>query len=78
MPLYEYVCPQCRNRFESLQNTNLRHSALCPKCNSKTNLIPSHFSFKFFNPFTKDGEGFTTKHVSMGELTEMNKECRDR
>ena len=73
MPLYDYICPQCQNRFESLQNVNLRHFALCPKCNTKSKLVPSRFSFKFFNVFTKDGEGFTSKVMSTQEANERTK-----
>jgi len=78
MPLYEFYCPQCETKFEGLRTIARGRFARCPECNHRSYRVPSRFSWKWLNPFTKDGEGFTTKHVSMGELTEMNKECRDR
>lgn len=78
MALYEYYCPQCKKKFESLQEVNRRLSALCPKCNTKSKLVPSIFSHYWFNPFTTDGEGFTSKSVRGEELAEMNQELRER
>lgn len=40
--------------------------------------MPSAFSFKFFNPFTTDGEGFTSKNMRKEEVAELNQETRER
>ena len=32
MPLYEYHCPTCRNKFEKLQPMSSSASADCPVC----------------------------------------------
>lgn len=78
MPIYEFYCPQCKEGFESLREVNRRLSALCPKCNTKSNLVPSRFSHYWLNPFTKDGEGFTSKFMRHEEVAELDKECRER
>jgi len=38
MPLYEYKCPHCNNKFEKNQPINKRRSAKCPECNHKAYL----------------------------------------
>ncbi len=77
MPLYEHICPQ-HGRFESLQDVNLRLSAPCPKCGTKSKLVPSRFSWKWFNKFTVDGEGFTSRYVRNEEALEMSQENREK
>ena len=77
MPIYEYSCPQC-GKFETMKAMVQRHRARCPHCNSESRLAVSRFSFKFFNPFTVDGEGFTTKDMRREEIAELDQECRDR
>ena len=32
MPLYEYRCTQCGNRFEKIQKFNAEPEVACPKC----------------------------------------------
>ena len=32
MPLYEYVCPTCKARFEKLQSMSAGKEAPCPGC----------------------------------------------
>lgn len=78
MPIYEYLCPQCENKFEEIRTVARGRFARCPNCNRKSYKIPSVFSFFFFNPLTVDGEGFTSKYVKPEELAEMNQECRER
>ena len=78
MPLYEYYCPQCQNKFETMKAMWQRHKARCPHCNSESRLAMSRFSFKFFNPFTVDGEGFTSKFMRHEEVAELNQETRER
>ena len=72
MPLYEFYCPQCKEKFESLREISRRLSALCPKCNTKSKLVLSSFSFKFPTRIDQaDGEGFSSRDVSHRELEEM-------
>jgi putative FmdB family regulatory protein len=36
MPIYEYRCKQCENRFEKLRPlAEVHHPAVCPKCQSE-------------------------------------------
>jgi len=32
MPLYEYKCLKCRNRFERIERASSQHDGVCPKC----------------------------------------------
>ena len=77
MPIYEYYCSQ-HGKFDKRKGMEERKSNPCPKCNQRCNLVPSMFSWKLFNPFTKDGPGFTSKYVQDEELAEMNQECKER
>jgi len=78
MPLYEYHCPYCKNKFETIRPIEQRYSAGCPNCHSESELVPSIFVRSKLNWTQKDGEGFTSKFVRKEELAEMNKECRER
>lgn len=42
MPLYEFYCPQCRNKFEELCRASLE-SAPCPKCAAESKKVLSAF-----------------------------------
>lgn len=35
MPLYEYVCAHCRNRFEALVRSAEAETPVCPDCGSR-------------------------------------------
>lgn len=78
MPIYEYYCPQCQNKFETMKAMSQRHRARCPHCNSESKIVPSVFAIYDLNWTQKDGEGFTTRDVPLGELKEMNQETRER
>jgi len=77
MPIYEYYCPE-HGKFEVLKGREERASNPCPICKKKAKRLYSTFSFYFFNPFTVDGEGFTSKVVSNNEYREMNRAIRER
>ena len=36
MPIYEYQCSSCNNKFEFLQKVNEAHLTKCPECNENT------------------------------------------
>jgi putative FmdB family regulatory protein len=48
MPIYEYECGKCRNRFEKRQRFSDEPIADCPKCNSKSRrvMVPAPVIFK--------------------------------
>ncbi|MBE0431423.1 MAG: zinc ribbon domain-containing protein [Dehalococcoidia bacterium] len=53
MPIYEYCCPDCELRFESLRpQSQANDEALCPRCNGVATRILSCFT-----SFSKSGEG---------------------
>ena len=70
MPLYEYKCLECDRNFEEIKDYKNRASAFCPRCGSLSDVVPSTFHFKWANPFTKDGEGFTSVNMSKQEAHE--------
>jgi len=61
MPIYEFECNQCKDKFELL----VRSSAtplVCPKCSGKDlKRLVSAFAFT-----SKDGSGVTTASSSSG------------
>lgn len=75
-PIYEYDCPQCNKKFEEIKGIDDRIFALCPECDSSCKLVPSVFDFKLYNPFTKDGAGFTSDVVHPEAFKEMQAENR--
>jgi putative FmdB family regulatory protein len=44
MPLYEYVCPEDKQRFEKLRPMNEGASATCPTCGTTSPRVISMFS----------------------------------
>lgn len=32
MPLYEYKCQKCKNRFERIERASSQHDGVCPEC----------------------------------------------
>jgi putative FmdB family regulatory protein len=48
MPLYEYKCIKCGNKYEKLQSINSEPDKVCPNCNAKVEktLFPSALQFK--------------------------------
>jgi putative FmdB family regulatory protein len=65
MPLFEYKCPSCQNIFEELRD--FEDIVYCPGCRTKSDKIMSLFNWKWYNPFTKDGEGFSSVHYDPKE-----------
>ena len=67
MALYEYHCQACGNSFDKLVPYRNRDFISCPDCGSKADAQMSTFTSKEYNPFTKDGEGFTSTTYPRGE-----------
>ncbi len=67
MPIYEFHCPICNKDFEELRTYDKRDEGCCPDCHGLAERKASLFSFKLHNPFTKDGEGFTSKRYNRQE-----------
>jgi putative FmdB family regulatory protein len=47
MPIYEYICPKCKNKFEKLQKIGSFKTQLCPKCGKKVDTILSPAGLQF-------------------------------
>lgn len=45
MPVYEYKCEECENRFELLQRFDADRTQECPKCQSMAKRVLSLGSF---------------------------------
>jgi putative FmdB family regulatory protein len=46
MPIYEYVCPQCRYEFEIRLSFDAKDAPLCPKCKTEARRLISSFGCK--------------------------------
>ena len=56
MPLYEYECKKCKNRFEKLRPINQSsEGAQCPSCNELAERVISRFC-----SFSADESGLST------------------
>jgi len=47
MPLYEYECTKCGNRFEVIQKHSNSPASPCPKCKGKVRKLPSAPAIQF-------------------------------
>ena len=72
-PMYEYRCPQCQGVFEEIRSMAKGRFAQCPNCHRRAYRIVSLSTFKMANPFTKDGEGFTSVKYPVKEADIRNK-----
>ncbi len=73
MPMYDYRCSACRTEFDKIVSYESRDLVSCPSCGSSAQRKVSWFSFKMANPFTKDGEGFTSVKYPLKEADIRNK-----
>ena len=47
MPIYEYICTQCKTEFELMRPfSEADKPAVCPKCNSEAQKLVSGFASK--------------------------------
>ncbi|MBI2172484.1 MAG: zinc ribbon domain-containing protein [Chloroflexi bacterium] len=44
MPIYEYVCPNCTEKFEKLRPMSDGRSAPCPRCSGESPRVLSVFT----------------------------------
>lgn len=53
MPLYEFQCPLCKEKFERFgRMTEKTLAPVCPDCEVVTRQIPSLFALRFAEPLT--------------------------
>lgn len=61
MPLYEYLCNSCGNRYEKIQKADEQPDIACPKCGGEVErpLTTPAFQFKgsgwYINDYAKSG-----------------------
>lgn len=56
MPIYEYCCPKCENRFDLLRSiSQADETVTCPKCGQTAKRLVSCFA-----SFAKDAGGAST------------------
>lgn len=70
-PMYEYECCECFERFDQVVSIRARNGVT--HCGQIARLLISLYTFKMYNPFTKDGEGFTSRVMSKQEANERAK-----
>jgi len=62
MPIYEYCCAACNDKFEMLRSISQADSDVhCPKCNNIAKKV-----FSKFASFAKDGSGASTPIAGTG------------
>jgi len=62
MPIYEYVCSDCKNRFEQLRPVSRAdEDAACPKCKRSCKRVPSKFA-----SFAKSADGSSAPIAGAG------------
>ena len=62
MPIYEYVCVTCSNRFDKRRSMSRMDEATpCPDCGSESRRV-----FSVFAAFSSDGSGQTSAVAGAG------------
>ncbi|MEE4273243.1 MAG: FmdB family zinc ribbon protein [Thermoanaerobaculales bacterium] len=47
MPLYEYQCQDCKNRFERIEKASAMHDGVCPECGGVAHRLLGAPALKF-------------------------------
>jgi putative FmdB family regulatory protein len=47
LPIYEYKCPRCNNKFDRFSRLKMRHEVVCPSCGVKADILISVCSASF-------------------------------
>jgi putative FmdB family regulatory protein len=47
MPLYEYQCQECENRFERIEKASTLHDGVCPECGGPAHRLLGAPALKF-------------------------------
>ena len=52
MPIYEYICPECKNKFELMRPiSRCSEPAACPVCGHQSKRALSGFAYRSSNEF---------------------------
>lgn len=58
MPIYEFICPQCKHEFELRLSFDAKNAPVCPKCNSEAKRLISSFGCKTGSNLQASGKPF--------------------
>jgi len=70
MPLYEYECPVCKNRFEVLTPYQDIDYALCPQCGHQARKLMSVVNWSFGWRLTEDSH-IPNPHPELGRKEDV-------
>ena len=77
MPIYEYLCDKCRNRFELIGTYHeLGMTANCPKCKSKANKVITSFACKTGGYIQSAREPFGTNTFELSQSKKQKIDSR--
>ena len=71
MPLFEYECTKCGNRFEKIQKFSDPKTRTCPKCKGKAQRLASAPAIQF-----KGSGWYITDYARKGEKTSDDKAAK--
>ncbi len=71
MPLYEYLCGECRHTFERRQHFDEQPVDTCPKCGGKCRRVihasPVIYKGSFYGSLSRSGDGAPGQTYTSGE-----------
>ena len=69
MPLYEYKCAKCNNRFEKIESFSAPETQKCPKCGGKAErqISAAGIQFKGSGWYVTDYKGKNSDHTSVAK-----------
>ena len=72
MPIYEYICPQCKSEFELRLSINANCTPVCPKCYSAAERLTSSFACKTGGNIQAAEKPFRQAASEKGETTKSS------
>ncbi len=78
MPIYEYECQGCKNKYEEMRKVDDRHNSQCPSCGGREIrlCIQSTFSRDWFRPHLN--EDFPNGPVYVESKQHYRKLCKEQ
>jgi putative FmdB family regulatory protein len=69
LPLYEYKCAKCNNRFEKIESFSAPETQKCPKCGGKAErqISAAGIQFKGSGWYVTDYKGKNSDHTSVAK-----------
>jgi putative FmdB family regulatory protein len=82
VPLYEYECSKCRNRFEKIESVSSPTVKRCPKCGGRSKRLVSRSAIQFkgsgwyVNDYAKKSASGTAAPGATGEGGDAKAEAK--